>query len=546
MADVQVAEKVATMFARPLSEFEAFLPPTVNANRYLLNGELIEWEGPKEVVKSCVCVTNPETGAVERASLGSIHRIDSVTALRLLDSAFDAYDLGRGQWPRSSVGNRIQATKNFLAKMVAVREDVVRLLMWEIGKNREEAENEFDRTVEYCRETITALRERHNTDSRFVTSQGHVAQIRRLPIGVVLSMGPFNYPLNETFTTLIPAIIMGNTCVVKLPRHGCLSLVPLFKAFAECFPPGVVNIFNGRGADTAGPIIQTGKLTSLAFIGSSTAANTLRIQHPKPNRLRCSLGLDAKNAAIVLGDADLNVALKEVLAGTLAFSGQRCTGIKIVFVHRSIVDVFVAKFAEIVDALKFGLPWEAGVKLCPLPEVNKVQTLQRYVTDAVEKGARVVNKNGGAHNETFFFPAVVYPVDRTMRLWLEEQFGPIVPIVAFDHTEEVIDYIVDSSYGQQVSVFGKDSAVVGPIFDVLVHQVCRVNLNGACKRSPDTFPFTARKDSAEGTLDIESALRAFSIRSMVAGPLTDDNQRIIQSVVTQRTSEFLNTDMLLS
>lgn len=351
---------------------------------------------------------------------------------------------------------------------------------------------------------------------------------------------------NETFTTLIPAIIMGNTCVVKLPRHGCLSIVPLFKAFAECFPPGVVNIFNGRGADTAGPIIQTGKLTSLAFIGSSTAANMLRVQHPKPSRLRCSLGLDAKNAAIVLQDADMNVALKEVLSGTLAFAGQRCTGIKIVFVHRSIVDDFVARFSEIVDGLKFGLPWEQGVKICPLPEVNKVQTLQSYIQDAEAKGGRIVNKNGALFNGTFFFPAVVYPVERTMRLWLEEQFGPIVPIAPFDRVEEVIDYIVESSYGQQVSVFGRDNAVLGPIFDVLVHQVCRVNLNGACKRSPDTFPFTARKDSAEGTLDIESALRAFSIRSMVAGPLTDDNQRVIQSVVTQRTSEFLNTDMLLS
>lgn len=337
---------------------------------------------------------------------------------------------------------------------------------------------------------------------------------------------------------------MGNTAVVKLPRHGSLCIIPMMKAFAECFPPGVVNIFNGRGADTAGPILETGKLSSLAFIGSSTAANRLRIQHPKPSRMRCTLGLDAKNAAIVLKDVDLDLAVKEIVSGTLSFNGQRCTAIKIVFVQKEIAAEFVSKISKAVDSLSFGLPWESGVALCPLPEVDKTTTLQGFVDDAITNGASVTNQNGGLTSDTFYFPSVVYPIKPSMRLWTEEQFGPIVPIATFSLIDDVISYLAECKYGQQVSVFGQDSRVIGPLCDILVNQVCRVNLNGPCKRGPDVFPFTARKDSAEGTLDIESAIRAFSIRTMVAAPITDVNRSLISSIIAERSSQFLNNDVL--
>jgi len=146
--------------------------------------------------------------------------------------------------------------------------------------------------------------------------------------------------------------------------------------------------------------------------------------------------------------------------------------------------------------------------------------------------------------ERFFFPSVVYPVTSEMKLWKIEQFGPVVPIVPFDAIEEVVEYLVQSDYGQQVSVFGYNPDIIGPLCDILVNQVCRVNLNGACKRGPDVYPFTARKDSAEGTLDIESAIRAFSIRTMVAAPVNNNNRKLIQEIITQHTSQFIKNDIL--
>lgn len=540
--DAAQVERVKGLFVKAGELDDSFAPAEIDATRYLIDGEIKKWEGATTEVESCVLVEK-EDGSIGRRSLGFIHKIDTDTALAMAKAAERAFDSGRGAWPRAPVQERLKATEAFVEQMVAVREVVVRSLMWEIGKSRSESEGEFDRTVEYIQETISSVRARNNADARLLVASGHVAQVRRSPLGVVLSMGPFNYPLNETFTTLLPALIMGNTAVAKLPRHGALSIIPLLEAFCSCFPKGVVNIFNGRGADTAGPIIRSGILSSLAFIGSSNAANRLRVQHPKPSRMRCTLGLDAKNAGIVLRDADIDTAVKEVISGTLSFQGQRCTAIKIVFVHARIADDFVAKLATAVDAMKPRLPWQGG-NVCPLPEYNKVQSMQAYVDDAIAHGAQVMNRNGGLHNETFYFPSVVYPVAPASRLYLEEQFGPVVPVCKFELLEDVVDYIANSNYGQQVSVFGSDPAVIGPLLDILVNQVCRVNLNGPCKRGPDVFPFTARKDSAEGTLDIESAVRAFSIRTMVAAPVTDANRALVRNIITERTSEFLNNDCL--
>src|SRR3990167_9469580 len=181
-------------------------------------------------------------------------------------------------------------------------------------------------------------------------------------------MGPFNYPLNETFTTLIPALIMGNTVIFKPAKYGVLLIQPLLKAFAESFPPGVINVIYGRGRETVGALMESGSVDLFAFIGTNKGASDLKKLHPRPHRLRAVLGLDAKNPAIVLPDADLNLTVKEAVMGALSFNGQRCTALKIFFVQRSVADAFVQKLSEAISALQLGLPWTDKVQITPLPE----------------------------------------------------------------------------------------------------------------------------------------------------------------------------------
>jgi glyceraldehyde-3-phosphate dehydrogenase (NADP+) len=477
--------------------------------------------------------------------LGRYPRLTPKESLEALDAAVRAYDHGRGAWPTMSVEKRIEHLADFAYRMEQKKPEMVKLLMWEIGKSYTDSEKEFDRTIAYIQDTLEAMKDLDRVSSRFVIQGGIIGQIRRAPLGVVLSMGPFNYPLNETFTTLIPALLMGNTVVFKPPKFGVLLFREILEAFREAFPAGVVNTIYGSGSEIIGPLMASGKVDALAFIGTSKVADTIKQQHPKPHRLRVVLGLDAKNPAIVLRDADLDLTVRECVLGSLTFNGQRCTALKILFVHRSICEPFLARMADAIGQLKFGMPWEQGVSLTPLPEPKKPEYLTGLIQDAQAHGAKVVNPNGGATTETFFYPALLYPVNAEMRVYAEEQFGPIVPVVPFDDIDEPMRYIVESNYGQQVSIFGSEADEIARLIDPLVNQVCRVNLNSQCQRAPDVFPFTGRKDSAEGTLSVSDALRVFSIRTLVAAKADPLNKEIITDITRNNKSNFLTTNFIL-
>jgi aldehyde dehydrogenase (NAD+) len=354
-------------------------------------------------------------------------------------------------------------------------------------------------------------------------------------------MGPYNYPLNETFATLIPALIMGNTMVFKPPRHGVLLFYPLLEAFRSAFPRGAINTVYGRGSVVVPRLLGSGKINVLTLIGSSKVADHLKKLPPKAHRLRAILGLDAKNAAIVLPDADIELAVKECLLGSLSFNGQRCTALKMLLVHQSVAEPFLRRFCEELAKVKVGMPWEKGASITPLPEPAKAASMAEMVEDAASQGARVVNEGGGATAGTLFYPAVVYPVREGMRLYREEQFGPVVPVMPFEDLETALDYVITSEHGQQVSVFSSNPDRIGSLVDPLVNQVCRVNINCQCQRGPDVFPFTGRKDSAEGTLSVTDALRSFSIRSMIAAKQTDESKRLLDTIVQHHKSNFINT-----
>jgi glyceraldehyde-3-phosphate dehydrogenase (NADP+) len=536
-------EELNSLFLTEEQIPDAFkLAEEVNQREYLSNGKMLPWNGDVHTVLSPICIKT--VNGLERKIIGTYPLCDKEEANAALDAAVAAYNNGRGEWPTMNVAQRIECVEKFTHQIIEKKQEVVKLIMWEIGKTFADSTKEFDRTIEYIQATIDALKDLDRQSAGFTMEQGIVAQIRRSPLGVVLCMGPFNYPLNETFTTLIPALIMGNTILFKPPKHGTLLFYPLLEAFKDCFPKGVVNTIYGRGNKIIPGLMESGKINVLTLIGSSKVANELKKMHPKVNRLRAILGLDAKNAAIITAKADLKLAVQETVLGSLSFNGQRCTALKIIFVHRSLADEFLKQLAEAVGKLKFGMPWIDGVSLTPLPEPHKPAYLKECLDDAISKGAKIINENGGATNESFVYPAIVYPVNAAMKLYTEEQFGPVVPVVPFDDLEETIEYLIESTHGQQVSIFSNDDQEVAALIDPLVNQVSRVNINCQCQRGPDVFPFTGRKDSAEGTLSVVDALRSFSIRSLVATKLNDNNKHLLNEIIDSHSSNFLSTKYL--
>ena len=303
----------------------------LNCREYLVDGKLKKWEGDTSEVYSTI--SSDPNKPYAQTLLGSIPDMDSESALEALESAKKAFNRGQGKWPTMKVRDRLKCMKRFADKIQDHRDDVVNLLMWEIGKIKIDSEKQFDRTVDFIYDTIIEYKNIDRSSARFEKDSGIHAHIRRGPLGVVLCLGPYNYPLNETFCLLIPAILMGNTTIFKPAKHGVLLIAPLLNAFKECFPPGVVNILFGRGRKICPPIMKTGFVDVLALIGHSSSAVALQDQHPNKNRLRLVLGLEAKNPGIILPDADLDLTIQECISGCLSYNGQRCTALKVLYVN---------------------------------------------------------------------------------------------------------------------------------------------------------------------------------------------------------------------
>ncbi|MGE5390519.1 MAG: aldehyde dehydrogenase family protein [Deltaproteobacteria bacterium] len=480
---------------------------------YLIDGKVTTWKGEGIEVRSPLLFQDgPQTIA---PLIGHYPDLDEAEAMRALSAAERAYGGGAGAWPQMTAEQRIEALKEFLWHMRPLERQFALLQMWETSKPYRSCLDEFKRTLKYIEDTIIHLHQLEEESSGISKAENYMFQVRRCPLGICLCMGPFNYPLNETFALAIPALIMGNSVIIKPPRYGALCTIPLLEAFARSFPPGVVNVINGHGPQIIPPIMTSGRISVLGFTGSTAAARKIVDQHPANNRLRTLLGLEAKNPAFVFADADLDLAVKECISGALEFNGQRCTAIKHIWVEDKIVEQFLARLSAEIERVRCGMPWEEGVTITPLAEANKSQWLSELVGDALEQGAHIVNPSGDKIDGNLFHPTVLYPVTSGMKIWSVEQFGPLIPVSSFKNFEQICEYMINSEHGQQASVFTSSPDNAARMIDMLVNQVSRVNLNAQCRRSPDELPFTGRKDSAEGTLSVTDALRSFSIRSLV-------------------------------
>lgn len=218
--------------------------------------------------------------------------------------------------------------------------------------------------------------------------------------------------------------------------------------------------------------------------------------------------------------------------GSLSYNGQRCTALKLFFLPRAHAASFASQLAKRVESLTVGLPWYQWHKedgssefsaITPLPDQKRIKVMKRLIDDAISKGAKILNKNGGTviggPESTLMVPAVLYPVTEDMEVYYEEQFGPIVPIACYDSLDTVLEYGKNSVYGQQVSLFtsDKDTKTVAMLVDRFSTVYGKININSQCGRSPDVLPFSGRRSSAMGVMSVKHALLEFSIRKWKKG-----------------------------
>jgi glyceraldehyde-3-phosphate dehydrogenase (NADP+) len=490
------------------------------------------WGGSKADVNAVVRVKRAD-GQIVPFKIGEIAQVGRDEALSALRSALRAYDGGFGAWPSMDVRERCDVLEPVLSELTGAREAIVQLLMGEIGKNRGDAEKEFDRTMDYMRATLAEARAMADADDRVHEDRevGKLSRRLRIPLGTALVMGPSNYPWNEGFgTSAFPALVMGNSLVYKPPRTGQLLLQAVVGIFAKHLPPGVLNLVSGDGREVVGPILETGEVKLLYFIGSTgVAQNHILPKHGNLTELRSVLGLGSKNALVVRKGADLNQAAKFAVQGAFGNRGERCTGTSLVIADRSVAAELAERIARIVETRTVGMPWE-NADDTPFPDTGKAQAMEALVIDAAARGARIVNAGGGTHNGYIYRPAVLYPVGFDADVARKEVFGPVLAVISADRDEDIENHLRALPFHQQLGIVAKDGDLEALAFAARFgNQFTEVNVNGIPKRD-DAVPDKRFGALHEIPLGLRPALEAASVLGYLSVPATQAYRETLTSM----------------
>jgi aldehyde dehydrogenase (NAD+) len=283
----------------------------------------------------------------------------------------------------------------------------------------------------------------------------------RVPLGVVGLITPWNFPMAIPAWKLFPALVCGNTCVIKPASDTPLSVYNLVQALEDAgLPPGVVNIVSGSGAAVGTALVEHPDVRAISFTGSS-AVGSLVAQRAAATFKPVSLEMGGKNAQIVLDDANLEQALDGALWGAFGTTGQRCTATSRILLQKGIAAKFTAEFVARAIKLKVGDGLDETVEVGPQVNFSQIETSARYVEIALAEGAKLLTgghalTEGAFAHGTFFEPTVLGAVKPAMRIAREEVFGPVVSLMEFESFEQAIEIANSTDYGLSASIYTKD------------------------------------------------------------------------------------------
>jgi glyceraldehyde-3-phosphate dehydrogenase (NADP+) len=386
-------------------------------------------------------------------------------------------------------------------------DELAEILMLEIAKDRESSISEVKRTADFIR--FTADEGKHMEGETIYSDnfpgfkRDKISIVNRVPLGVVLAISPFNYPINLSASKIAPALIAGNSVILKPPTQGSISALCLAEIFNRAgLPKGVLNTVTGKASEIGDYIVTHKEINFINFTGSTEVGKHIaEIAGMVPMLLE----LGGKDAGIVLSDADLDECAKHIVLGAYSYSGQRCTAIKRVLVINEVADALIERMQTHINKFKVGNPFE-GAQITPLINNDAADFVQKLVDDALNKGAKLIQGNKREGN--LYYPTLFDYVTTDMRLAWEEPFGPVLPIIRVKDVEEAIDIANKSQYGLQSSVFTKNIKDAFYVANKL--EVGTVHINNKTERGPDHFPFLGIKSSGMGTQGIRYSIEAMS------------------------------------
>jgi acyl-CoA reductase-like NAD-dependent aldehyde dehydrogenase len=375
------------------------------------------------------------------------------------------------------------------------KDELARTLQLEAGKTNKDAIGEVNATIHRLKLTLEEARRIFGEYLPGDWSSGMVgkmALVIREPVGVVAAITSFNYPLFIAATKVVPALLAGNSVVLKPSSSNPLSATMLVKILEiSGVPAGSLNLITGKGEEAGDALIADQNVNMVNFTGSTPVGRRVS-QMAVMKKLHLELG--GKAYALILEDADLDLAAERCVFGSLKFAGQRCDAVSAVIAVEPVADALSEKIVREIDNWKFGDPRDESVTVGPVINQSAAQRIHGMVMDAVDKGAELLR--GGRFQGSYYEPTVLDDVPIYATIAREETFGPVIPIIRMRDEKDALAFAKASNYGLESCVFTKDFYRMWHFAKAL--ECGEVTINDCPQHGVGYFPFGGIKDSGMG------------------------------------------------
>lgn len=442
-------------------------------------------------------ILNPSTSEVY-ATVPSLSTSD-------IDYVYNSAKQSQIEWSNMTITKRAHYLRTW-SELILQNKDVLSdMLVSEIAKSKSDSLTEIIRTCEYIEYTIEEMYRidlvAKSSEQFYGQGDNKLAITRQIPLGVVLAISPFNYPINLAVSKIAPALISGNAVVFKPATQGSAVATVLYNLFLETgAPDGILGLVTGRGSEIGDYLVEIDKADMVSFTGGTNVGKRISSQLTMTPHV---LELGGKDAAIILdeSDIDLEFITSDIISGAFSYSGQRCTAIKRVLVPNSLYNDTIKLLVEKTSKLKVGIPQDDNT-IVPIIDQKSADYIEHLYNDAIEKGA--IELTPFKRNGNLISPTILGGVTADMDLYYEEPFGPLLPIITYETLQQAIEIHNDSVYGLQASIYGNNINAVLNLSEKL--DAASININGKTSRGPDNFIFSGFKQSGFGAQGIRDSI----------------------------------------
>jgi glyceraldehyde-3-phosphate dehydrogenase (NADP+) len=431
-----------------------------------------------------------------------IHRAGSNEIESAITKATGAFEVTR----KLPVWKRAAALEKISAGIAARREEFAQTIALEAGKPIRTARLEVDRAIYTFK---VAAEESKRIYGEVIPldwmagTEGREAQVRRVPLGPIVGISPFNFPLNLVAHKVAPAIAAGNSIILRPASQTPVSALKLAEIIgASGWPAEAFSVVPSTTQD-ATPLVEDERIKLLTFTGSPAVGWRLKTE---AGRKRVTLELGGNAGVIVHNDADIHYAAERAAWGGFSYAGQSCISVQRVYVHDDVYEAFVEDFIPRVKALKVGDPLDETTDVGPMIDPGAAERVEEWVAEARQEGARVLS--GGSRNRNLWEPTVLTDIQPDMRVSCQEVFAPLVGLYPYSDIKEAIEGVDESDFGLQAGLFTRDLNIVKQAFDEI--EVGGLMVNDVPTFRIDHMPYGGVKQSGFGREGLRYAIEEMS------------------------------------